>query len=149
MEDPPLSNRVQTRTRVLNYEKELKRLLRAQIEKVEPGLVIDDGGREREVATGKIDITARDANGHFVVIELKVGPCPAGAMEQVLGYSADLEEETGTPCRAIVVAAEFTPRQRAAAKRVHEIYLVTYRVEDMGLNASRHGTRVRPADPSR
>ncbi len=74
MDDPPLSNRVQTRTRVLNYEKELKRLLRAQIEKVEPGLVIDDGGREREVATGKIDITARDANGHFVVIELKVGP---------------------------------------------------------------------------
>lgn len=144
MDDKAVPKRVQTRTRILNYEKELKRLLRAQIEKVEPGLVIDDGGREREVTTGKIDITARDANGHYVVIELKAGPCPAGAMEQVLGYSADLEEETGLPCRAILVAADFTERQRSAAKRIHEIYLLTYCVADMGLKGSRVGTRVKP-----
>ena len=31
----------------------------------------------------------RDADGNFVVIELKAGPCPAGALEQVLGYSSD------------------------------------------------------------
>lgn len=136
MDEKILPKRVQTRTRILNYEKELKRLLRAQLEKVEPGLVADDGGRERAVASGKIDITARDANGHYVVIELKVGPCPAGAIEQVLGYSSDLEEETGIPCRAVLVASEFTLRQRSAAKRAREMHLVTYQVEQMDFSKS-------------
>ena len=136
MDEKTVPKRVQTRMRILNYEKELKQLLRAQLEKVEPGLIADDGGRERQVASGKIDITARDANGHYVVIELKVGPCPAGAIEQVLGYSSDLEEETGIPCRAVLVASEFTLRQRSAAKRAHEMHLVTYQVEQMDFAGS-------------
>lgn len=131
MYEKPMPKRVQSQTRILNYEKELKCLLRDQLEKMEPGLVAADNGRERAVKSGKIDITAKDANGHFVVIELKVGPCPAGAIEQVLGYSADLEEETGVPCRSVLVAAEFSQRQRSAAKRAKEMHLVTYRVEDM------------------
>jgi hypothetical protein len=104
-------------------------LLRAQLDKVEPGLVAIDNGREREVPSGRIDITARDRDGNFVVIELKVGPCPTGALEQVLGYSADLEDETGRLCRAVLVAASFSTRQRAAAKRAHDVHLVTYKVE--------------------
>lgn len=139
MDEKPIAKRVQTQTRILNYEKELKKLLRAQLEKIEPGLVADDDGRERAVPTGRIDITARDAQGHFVVIELKVGPCPPGAIEQVLGYSNDLEEETGTRCRAVLVASEFSDRQRAAAKRARDINLLTYRVEDMHVD--------RPASP--
>jgi RecB family endonuclease NucS len=131
MQDGTTSKRVKTQTRILHYEKELKALLRAQLEKVEPGLVADDGGREREVASGRIDITARDADGNFVVIELKVGPCPTGALEQVLGYSSDLEEETGLRCRAVLVASEFSQRQRAAAKRARDVHLVTYQVERM------------------
>jgi RecB family endonuclease NucS len=71
----PVSKRVRSATRILHYESELKSLLRRQLERVEPGLVEADGGRERAVATGKIDITAKDANGNFVVIELKVGRC--------------------------------------------------------------------------
>lgn len=90
-----------------------------------------DDGREREVASGRIDITARDADGNFVVIELKAGPCPAGALEQVLGYSTDLEEETGTRCRAVLVASESSLRQRSAAKRARDMHLVTYQVEYM------------------
>jgi RecB family endonuclease NucS len=125
------SKRVLNKARILHYEKELKTLLRRQLYKVEPGLVAADDGREREVASGRIDITARDADGNFVVIELKAGPCPAGALEQVLGYSSDLEEETGTRCRAVLVASEFSLRQRSAAKRAHELHLVTYQVEHM------------------
>ena len=101
------SKRVLNKARILHYEKELKTLLRRQLDKVEPGLVAADNGQEREVASGRIDITARDADGNLVVIELKAGPCPAGALEQVLGYSSDLEEETGTRCRAVIVASEF------------------------------------------
>jgi RecB family endonuclease NucS len=129
------SSRVRTAMRIFHYEHELKRTIRRQLDRVEPGLVAADGGRERVVATGKIDITARDTNGHFVVIELKAGPCPNGALEQVLAYSHDLEEETGTPCRAVLVASEFSDRIKAAAKRARELYLVTYQVDDMGFGS--------------
>jgi RecB family endonuclease NucS len=129
----PKSKRTRNITRILHYEKELKSLLRRQLECVEPGLVEADGGRERAVATGKIDITALDANGHYVVIELKVGPCPHGALEQVLAYSTDLEAETGQPCRAVLVASDFSDRLRSAAKRARDVHLVVYQVDGMGI----------------
>jgi RecB family endonuclease NucS len=115
--------------RLFRYECELQKAIRRQLNQVEPGLVEADGGQERSVATGKIDILARDQAGHFVVIELKAGPCPHGALEQVLAYSSDLEAETGTPCRAILVASQFSERIRAAAKRARDISLVTYELQ--------------------
>jgi RecB family endonuclease NucS len=115
--------------RLFRYERELQHALRRQLDLVEAGLVEADGGHERCVSTGKIDIVALDQAGHYVVIELKAGPCPQGALEQVLAYSTDLEAETGTPCRAILVAAQFSERIRAAAKRARDISLVTYELE--------------------
>jgi RecB family endonuclease NucS len=135
MENPP-SHRVRTRTRLFTYEKELKTQIRKQLERVEIGLHAVDKGHEREVTTGRIDITAMDAQGNYVVIELKVGPCPIGAMEQVLGYATDLEEETGTRCRAIIIASEFPPRIRSAACRARDLKLVPYLVEDVGFGES-------------
>jgi RecB family endonuclease NucS len=129
----PISKRARNQTRILHYEKELKALLRRQLEVVEPGLVAADGGHERAVATGRIDITALDAQGNFVVIELKVGPCPNGALEQVLAYSTDLEAETGRPCRAMLVASDFSARLRSAAKQARDVHLVVYQVKGMGI----------------
>jgi RecB family endonuclease NucS len=122
--EKPVSKKIRNMTRIIHYEKELKAILRQRLDRVEEGLVEADGGRERAVATGKIDVTARDKHGNFVVIELKVGPCPVGAVEQVLGYASDLEAETGTPCRAVIIASEFSERIRAAARRTHELYLI-------------------------
>jgi RecB family endonuclease NucS len=130
------SVRLRNQFRIFHYEKELKKTLRRQLERLEPGLIEVDGGKQRQVASGNIDITARDRNGHFVVIELKVGPCPSGALEQVLGYSADLEAETGTPCRAVLVAAEFSDRMRSAASRARDINLLTYQVEGFEMGES-------------
>ena len=130
METKP-SKRVANQVRILHYEKELKMLVRQQLERVEPGLVEADGGHEREVASGRIDITARDRYGNCVVIELKAGPCPNGAREQVLAYSADMEAETGVPCRAVLLAADFSPRLESAAKRAHDVFLVRYALSDM------------------
>jgi RecB family endonuclease NucS len=115
--------------RLFRYERELQAAIRRQLSLVEPGLVEADGGRERSVATGKIDIVARDEAGRFVVIELKAGPCPQGALEQLLAYASDLDGETGTRCRAILVAAQFSDRLRAAAKRVDDLALVTYELQ--------------------
>lgn len=118
-----------TEARIFRYERELQFAVRRQLGLVEAGLVEADGGHERCVATGKIDIVARDTAGNFVVIELKAGPCPHGALEQVLAYSNDLEVETGTPCRAILVASQFSERIRAAAMRARDISLVTYELQ--------------------
>jgi len=79
---------------------------------------------------------ARDLDDNFVAIELKAGLCPAGALEQVLGYAADVQVETDLSCRAILVAADFPERIRQAARRIPSLNLKTYRlqvaIEDFG-----------------
>jgi|JI10StandDraft_1071094.scaffolds.fasta_scaffold893901_2 hypothetical protein len=107
-------------------EKEMQVAIRKQLGSLEPGLVVADGGTEMTVATGRIDIVARDSGGGLVAIELKAGNCPSGALEQVLGYAQALEDETGEPVRAILIASTFPDRIRAAAKRSHGLELKTY-----------------------
>jgi RecB family endonuclease NucS len=130
------SNRARTRARLFDYEWELKVQLRKVLDRLEPGLEAIDFGQERAVATGKIDITARDSQGNYVAIELKVGACPAGALEQVLGYAADLEKETGKRCKAFLVAGEFSPRIISAASRATDIRLIPYQVEELEFGES-------------
>ena len=107
-------------------EKEMQAQVRLQIAGVESGLAIIDGGAEVSVATGKIDILARDADGKLTAIELKAGKCPAGAMEQVLAYAQSLSEEHEEAARCILIAGSFSDRQRAAAKRMVDLKLLTY-----------------------
>jgi hypothetical protein len=114
---------------LFRYERELQVAVRRQIDSLEPGLVIADGGVERSVATGKIDVLAKDEKGDFVVIELKAGTCPSGALEQVLGYSEDLQQETGTHSRAVLIASDFPERLRSAARRVNDLKLITYKIQ--------------------
>ena len=86
-------------------EKEMQAAVRKQLTNLEADLVESDNGSERRVATGKIDIVARDKGGNLVAIELKAGLCPAGALEQALGYAEALsEEENGAKVRAILIA---------------------------------------------
>jgi RecB family endonuclease NucS len=107
-------------------EKEMQVQVRRQLVALEAGLIAIDEGAEAQVATGRIDILARDASGGTVVIELKAGKCPAGALEQLLAYAYDVEQEKGTGAvRAMLVAGSFSDRQRAAAKRAG-IELRTY-----------------------
>ncbi len=46
---PPPSPKVRIAQRLVHYEKELKALMRSQLEKIEPGLTVVDGGKERSV----------------------------------------------------------------------------------------------------
>ncbi|MDJ0275694.1 endonuclease NucS [Sphingomonas sp. 2R-10] len=107
-------------------EREMQTQVRQQLAALEAGLVAIDGGTEVSVATGRIDILARDAQGRTVVIELKAGKCPAGALEQLLAYAYDIEQEHGTPVRAMLVAGSFPDRIRAAARRAGDVELRTY-----------------------
>jgi hypothetical protein len=111
---------------LFQLEREMQAAVRKQLHKLEPGLVADDGGSETFVSTGKIDIVARDKDGSLVVIELKAGLCPHGAIEQALGYAQALSSERKEPVRAYLIAGEFSDRARAAVKRVRDLDLRTY-----------------------
>ena len=95
-----------------SYETDLQNALRDNINQLEEGLVIIDDGRERQVASGRIDILARDKDGKIVVIELKRDKSPKGTIEQIMGYMGDIcAEENVTDVRGIIVASEFTQRE--------------------------------------
>ena len=111
------------------YERELQAAVRRQLAMLEPGCVIADGGVERAVATGKIDVLAEIPGAELIVIELKAGTCSAGALEQALGYTDDIAAELNREVRTILVAADFPERTRAAARRVRGLKLVTYKLE--------------------
>lgn len=107
-------------------ERDLQNALRSNIDQLEAGLTITDGGSERKVASGFMDITARDQSGATVVIELKkAGVSDRDAVGQIFGYMGDLTESTRSVC-GILVAGDFSPCVIAAAKAVPNLRLVRY-----------------------
>jgi len=112
---------------VFSLERDLNEALRKNVAFLELGLKPIDNGFEVSVATGRIDVLAKDQLGQLVVIELKAGPCPTGALEQALGYAQSVSEEYGTDnVRVILIAASFSERLRAAARRTHGVELREY-----------------------
>lgn len=112
----------------IGLERDLQTWLRRSIGDVEAGLDIVDDGVERAVASGFIDITARDADGVLAVFELKADVADRNAVGQILSYMGDLQEDEGGPVRGILVAHDFTEKARAAARMVPSLTLRKYAV---------------------
>jgi endonuclease len=110
----------------VSLERDLQAALRENIEQLELGLVVIDGGKEKIIASGRTDILAIDANKKNVVIELKVGTADREVIGQILSYMGDLQAETGDSVRGIVIAHNFTSRAIAASKPVPSIELRKY-----------------------
>lgn len=108
-------------------ERDLQSALRANLGQIEPGLAAIDGGAERAVETGRIDILARDGAGRTVVIELKAVTAPPATLAQTLGYMHDMQAEGGD-VRGLIVAPDFHPRLVAAARLVPGLELRRYAV---------------------
>ena len=117
------------RARIMGLERDLQAALRDCIEQLEAGLQVTDGGDERSVASGFIDITAKDRDGKAVVIELKAGTARRDAIGQVLSYMGDVADEESAEVRGILVAGEFDDKARAAARVVPGLSLRRYRVK--------------------
>jgi hypothetical protein len=113
--------------RMFSMERDLQIALRRSIDQLEPGLAIADGGAEKIVPSGRLDIFAKDAAGSSVIIELKAVKAQRDAVAQVLAYMGDVLEETGAPVRGLLVAPEFDTKAVAAAKVVPTLTLVSYR----------------------
>ncbi|AUD59542.1 hypothetical protein AYJ58_08590 [Shewanella sp. Pdp11] len=114
----------------ISLEKDMQAALRLNIEQLEQGLKIIDEGKERSVESGFIDITARDANGKTVVIELKTGVAGQRAIAQILSYMGDiLISEDDVDSRGILVAGDFDDKAIAASRVVPNLTLKKYKVE--------------------
>jgi hypothetical protein len=107
-------------------ERDLQVALRRNIEQLESGLKIIDGGTERSVEGGRIDITAEDGNKKLVAIELKGGVARPESVAQTLSYMASLEQEDQKRVRGILVAGGFHPRVVLAARAVPNLQLKEY-----------------------
>ena len=109
-------------------ERDLQKALRGGISQLDPDLAIIDGGTEKKVEAGRIDITAKDKDGTLVVIELKAGTAPLPAMGQILSYMGSVTDDPEQPVRGILVASGFHPRLVLAAKAVPNVSLVEYSI---------------------
>jgi len=109
-----------------SLERDLQTALRASIAQLEDGLVIIDGGTERNVPSGRIDILAQDRSGAQVVIELKAVRAGREAIAQILSYMGDIQEQGASAVRGILVAPEFDDRALSAARMARGLFLVTY-----------------------
>lgn len=107
-------------------ERDLQSALRANIAQLEPGLKIIDGGTERTTEAGRIDITAADAQGQVVVIELKAGSATQNVITQILAYLGAVAETDKKPVRGILVAGDFHKRVVLAARAVPMLQLRKY-----------------------
>lgn len=106
-------------------ERDLQSALRQNIGQLEAGLTIIDDDREQTVASGRIDITARDESGAVVVIELKAGSADRDAIGQILAYMGDLMTSQ-QQVRGLLIARDFTARAKSAARAVPNLRLVGY-----------------------
>jgi len=113
-------------TITFKLERDLQIALRRNIEQLESGLNIVDGGTERTIEGGRIDITAEDGDKRLVVIELKAGIARPESIAQTLAYMASVEQEDQRPVRGILVAADFHPRVVLAARAVPSLRLKEY-----------------------
>jgi hypothetical protein len=114
----------------MSFERDLQRTLRLNINSLENGLEIIDGGFERQVLNGgRIDILCKDQNENLVVIELKAGKGKPEVLAQILDYMADLRGGTESPVRGIIVAHDFDRRLQNAVTMVPEVQLKKYSIQ--------------------
>jgi hypothetical protein len=113
--------------RTFALERDLQAALRRNLGDLEMGLTVDDGGNERKVDAGLIDILARDQKGTLTVIELKAETSRPDAVAQILAYMGCIAAETGEVVRGILVASDHHPRVAHAARAVPNLILKRYR----------------------
>lgn len=106
-------------------ESVLQQVLRYDIEQLELGLTVADGGAEQTVRSGRPDITARDGDGNLVAIELKKGA--ANSLTQLESYMVSIATPQGK-VRGILVAHAFNNHVKVAAEDKPNIALKAYSI---------------------
>jgi hypothetical protein len=109
-------------------ERDMQSALRANIEQLETGLKIIDGGKERITDAGRIDITASDTKNNVVIIELKANAASPKDIAQILAYMGAVEKSDKKPVRGILVANDFHTKAILASRPVPTLLLKKYTI---------------------
>ena len=109
-----------------SLEADLQRALRSNLAQLAPDLTVADDGTERTIASGRIDILARDSGGALWVIELKAGTANDRAVSQLAAYMGALAEEEDGDIHGLLVAHGFTGKAIYAARVIPGIKLKCY-----------------------
>ncbi len=104
-----------SKLKLFGSERELASLLAQDLHLIEKGLVPVQ--EESTLPKGAIDILARDALGHFVVIELKRRDAGLDAVTQLARYVMELRKRKGEVVRGILCSPKITPN---ALKMIEE-----------------------------
>ena len=124
-QDDLASNAIQ-----FSFEADLQSSLRQNMSQLAPDLKVADNGSERTVATGRIDILARDSTtGKYWVIELKAGTANEQAIGQLMAYMSALAEEEKIDMgdvRGMLIARDFNDKARYSARMQETISLKSY-----------------------
>jgi hypothetical protein len=115
------------------YEHDLRDYLARNLQLIEPGLRLyeQDGitGVEYPAGGRYIDILAVDANGGYVVIELKVSKGYDRTVGQLLRYMGWIERHHADPgenVRGVVVAKDISEDLRLACAHLQDVQLFEY-----------------------
>ena len=111
----------------VSLERDLHSYLATRVNEIELGLTLVENGVECQTDAGRIDLLARDANNHLVVVELKAGRAKDAALGQLLGYIGCLSA-TEPNIRGILVASAFDSRVVFAARGLSNVKLVRYQL---------------------
>ena len=126
----PFASSDEEESQGIGLERDLQAALRKQILQLESGLTVVDGGAERRVESGFIDITARDETGTTVVVELKAGTAVRADVGQILSYMGDLaSDDPSVTVRGILIAHDFHVGAKSAARMVPNLMLRKYSVK--------------------
>jgi endonuclease len=109
----------------VSLERDLHAYLATRVNEIESGLTLVENGVECQTDAGRIDLLARDANKHLVVVELKAGEAKDAALGQLLGYIGCLSANESN-VRGILVASAFNSRVVFAARALSNVKLVRY-----------------------
>jgi hypothetical protein len=120
-------------------ERDLQKFVSRNLDVIERGLKADPGFQLEEyiIDVGRIDLLCKDAEGNWVVIELKADWAGDDAVGQILGYMNWVKENlpNGSTVRGIIVCKNTTGRVKAAIKWVPRLsvrrFNLSFKIEEM------------------
>ena len=126
----PTPAAIQGQPSPVQFEQDLQDYLAANLHELEAGLALHGKSAHVDTDVGEIDILARDSVGNLVVVELKAGRASDSALGQILGYMRAVEVHfaKGRSVRGLIVASDFSPRLKLAARGLRNVGLKKYNV---------------------
>jgi hypothetical protein len=114
----------------LTFQKDLRKYLRRDISRLDPGLKLFSGeGFDVSAGEAKIDILATDSKDNLVVVALGGETATISTLNQILNSMTSIKSELGErSIRGLILAKDFGNEIIQAARKADNVSLVKYKV---------------------